>query len=49
MLVETRAPECLWPRSRAHTLEEMIGNHTSVSWMKSRFMLFLFRGVEQWI
>jgi hypothetical protein len=36
-------------RSRVPTLEEMIGNHTVVSWMKSRFMLFLFSGVEQWI
>jgi hypothetical protein len=30
-------------------LDEMIGNHMAVSWMKSRFMLFLFSGVEQWI
>jgi hypothetical protein len=39
----------LWPHSRARTLEEMIENHTTASWMKSRFMLFLFCGVEQWI
>jgi hypothetical protein len=32
---------CLCPRSRARTLEEMIGNHMVTSWMKS--------GVEQWI
>jgi hypothetical protein len=41
--------QCSWPSSNVGTLEDMIGNHTVVSWMKSRFMLFLFSSVEQWI